>query len=79
MVSDTSVCDFGYLGQIGAVPGWPGAETIPPQPMVTQTRAVLDRYVANGGTYTETVLSGGHGCHLESPEEFIAAVESLFA
>ena len=77
MVSDTSICDFGYLGQTGMVPGWPGAEVIPPQLMVTQTREVLNRYIANGGNCTETVLSGGHGCHLESPAQFIAAVETF--
>ena len=61
-------------GQAGVVPGWPGAEVIPPQPMVAQTRAVLERYAANGGSVRETVLSGGYGCHLESPEEFVSAV-----
>ena len=79
MVSDTSLCDFGYLGQAGIVPGWPGVEVIPPQPMVSQTRHVLDRYAANGGAYREAVLSGGHGCHLESPTEFMAAVDELLA
>lgn len=74
MVSDTSLCDFGWLGQAGMVPGWPGAEAVPPQPMVAQTRAVLERYAANGGSVRETVLPGGHGCHLESPEEFVSAV-----
>ena len=66
--------DFGWLGQAGMVPGWPGAEAVPPQPMVAQTRAVLERYAANGGSVRETVLPGGHGCHLESPEEFVSAV-----
>lgn len=77
MVSDTSLCDFGYLGQAGVVPGWPGVETVPPQPMLSQTRAVLKRYAANGGRYEETVLPGGHGCHLESPEGFVAKVISF--
>ena len=45
--------------------------------MVSQTRYVLNKYVANGGVYTETVLPGSHGCQLESPEEFVAAVEKL--
>ena len=77
MVSDTSLCDFGYLGQAGVVPGWPGAEVIPPQPMVAQTRAVLARYAANGGRFQEVVLSGGHGCHLESPVRFVEAVAAF--
>lgn len=76
-VSDTSAGDFGFLGMCGFVPGWPGAEEFPCQPMVSQTRHVLDKYAANGGKYTETVLPGSHGCHLESPEAFVAAVDAL--
>ena len=76
-VSDTSTGDFGFLGQCGYVPGWPGAEVHPPQPMVSQTRYVLDKYQANGGAYTETVLPGSHGCQLESPEAFVSAVKEL--
>lgn len=76
-VSDTSTGDFGFLGQCGFVPGWPGAEAHPPQPMVSQTRYVLNKYAANGGTYTEKVIPGAHGCQLESPDQFIAAVEEL--
>ena len=76
-VSDTSTGDFGFLGQCGYVPGWPGAEVHPPQPMVSQTRYVLDKYKANGGAYTETVLPGSHGCQLESPEAFVSAVKEL--
>lgn len=79
MVSDTAICDFGYLGQLGLVPGWPGADVLPPQPMVSQTRQVLDRMVANGGSYREVILEGGHGCHLESPDEFVAAVCDFLA
>jgi pimeloyl-ACP methyl ester carboxylesterase len=76
-VSDCSTGDFGFLGQCGFVPGWPGLESYPPQPMLAQTRYVLDRYAANGGRYTETVLPGSHGCHLESPEAFVAALDEL--
>lgn len=77
MVSDASVCDLAYLGKLGAVPGWPGEEIAPPQPMVSQTRYVLDRYAANGGSYREVVQPGGH-CHiLECPAEFVAAVKEF--
>jgi pimeloyl-ACP methyl ester carboxylesterase len=66
IVSDTSLLDFGFLGQLGAVPGWPGAEVYPPQPMKTQLRAVLEKYKANGGQYQEVVLSDcGHSPHIE--------------
>ncbi|MBB4905574.1 alpha/beta fold hydrolase [Actinophytocola algeriensis] len=75
IVSDTSMFDLAHLGQLGAIPGWPGAETHAPQPMVTQTRAVLDRYAAAGGTYEEIVFPGtGHSPHVERPAEFAAAI-----
>src|SRR3954451_23436020 len=75
IVSDTSVFDLAFLGSIGAVPGWPGAEQFPPQPMVTQTRAVLDRYAADGGAYREVVFPDvGHSPHVERPHEFVVAL-----
>jgi pimeloyl-ACP methyl ester carboxylesterase len=75
IVSDTSVFDLAFLGQVGAVPGWPGDDVFPPQPMVTQTRAVLDRYAASGGRYREVLLPGvGHSPHVERPEEFTVAL-----
>lgn len=77
IVSDTSFFDLGFLGQVGAVPGWPGMEIYPPQPMVSQTRAVLDRYAANGGRYREEVFADcGHSPLVEKPDAFRA---SLFA
>jgi pimeloyl-ACP methyl ester carboxylesterase len=75
IVSDTSVFDLAFLGSLGAVPGWPGAEVFPPQPMVTQTRTVLDRYAASGGAYREVVLPDvGHSPHVERPNEFTVAL-----
>jgi len=71
IVSDTSLFDLGYLGQLGAVPGWPGDDVFPPQPMIGQTRAVLDRYSANGGVVRETVLPDcGHSPHIEHESAF---------
>ncbi len=49
IVSDTSLFDFGFLGQLGAVPAWPGKEIYPPQPMIGQLRAVLETYRGHGG------------------------------
>jgi pimeloyl-ACP methyl ester carboxylesterase len=75
IVSDTSVFDLAFLGSVGAVPGWPGAEVFPPQPMVTQTRSVLDRYAATGGAYREVVVPDvGHSPHVERPQEFVVAL-----
>ncbi len=71
IVSDTSLLDIGYLGQLGAIPGWPGAEQYPPQQMVSQMRAVLDAYRANGGTYREEVIANsGHSPHIEQAATF---------
>lgn len=71
IVSDESFLDFGTLGRMEVVPGWPGEETFPPQPMVSQTRAVLEEYASGGGSYREEVIAGcGHTPHVEKPGEF---------
>lgn len=75
IVSNTSMFDLATLGQLGVVPGWPGADSCPPQPMVGQTRAVLDRYAERGGAYTETVIGGtGHSPHIEAEDEFLTSL-----
>ncbi|GII01697.1 alpha/beta hydrolase [Planobispora takensis] len=75
IVSDTSLFDLAYLGKLGAVPGWPGEEICPPQPMVTETRAVLDRYAEAGGSYEEIVYEGvGHSPHIERATDFAAVM-----
>jgi hypothetical protein len=69
--------DLGYLGQLGAVPGWPGEDVLPPQPMVAQIRAVLDTYRERGGVAEEITLDdAAHGMSVEVPAkvaEVIAA------
>jgi pimeloyl-ACP methyl ester carboxylesterase len=75
IVSDASLFDLNFLGQLGVIPGWPGAELAPPQPMITQTRAVFDAYAAAGGSYVEHAFEDcGHSAHLERPAEFQAAL-----
>ncbi|MBH0055219.1 alpha/beta hydrolase [Salinibacterium sp. SWN139] len=75
IVSDASGFDLNFLGQLGVIPGWPGAEVAPPQPMIEQTRAVFEQYKANGGEYTELAWENcGHSAHLERPEEFVQAL-----
>ena len=75
IVSDTSFFDFGTLGMMDLVPGWPGQEVFPPQPMVAQMRSVLDQYQANGGTYQEVVVADcGHSPVIEKPAEFLEAL-----
>ena len=76
IVSDTSFFDINYLGQLGVVPGWPGEDVAPAQPMVSQTRAVLERY----GNYTELAWEDcGHGPHLDRAAEFDAALAQHIA
>lgn len=72
IVGDESFFDLHTLGKHGIVPGWPGEETAPPQPMIAQTRQVLDRYAAAGGEVREEVFEGaGHSPHLEDPARFV--------
>lgn len=75
IVGDATMFDLNQLGKLGVVPGWPGDDVAPAQPMVSQTRAVLETYRANGGSTTELALPGvGHSAHLEAPEEFRRAL-----
>jgi pimeloyl-ACP methyl ester carboxylesterase len=72
IVSDASLFDFGFLGQLGAVPGWPGADVYPPQPMIAQVRAVFNNYQANGGQYREVILPDcGHSPHIEKHSDVL--------
>ncbi len=80
IVSDMSLFDFGTLGKLGAVPGWPGDDVFPPQPMVAQTRHVLNLYATEGGEFEEVAFEEvGHTPYLERPEEFMAALTAHLA
>jgi pimeloyl-ACP methyl ester carboxylesterase len=71
IVSDNSMFDFGALGKLGYVPGWPGDDVYPPQPMVTQTRTIFEKYAASGGSYEEHIIKdAAHGPHIEKAQEF---------
>lgn len=75
IVSDTSMFDLAQLGKLGAVPGYPGEDVVPTQPMVSQLRAVLE---AGGGEVREVVYEDcGHSPHLERPERFAADVRAF--
>ena len=74
IVGDMALFDLAALGAMGAVPGYPGVEECPPQPMLAQTRAVLEAYQAQGGVYQEVAIAdAGHSPYLEKPAEFNAA------
>lgn len=71
VISDQSMFDLAYLGKLGAVPGWPGDEACPPQPMLAQIDSVLMRYRnASGASVHKEVLEGvGHGPLIERSEK----------
>lgn len=72
VVSDHSFFDLGTLGEMGLIPGWPGAAVYPPQPMVSQTRDILEQYQANSGEYREVVITDtAHTPYVEKPQEFM--------
>jgi pimeloyl-ACP methyl ester carboxylesterase len=80
IVSDTSLFDMGTLGGYGVIPGYPGAEVFPSQPMISQTRAVLEAYQAHGGAYQEVVLAEcGHTPFIEHPDAFNTAFHAHLA
>jgi len=71
VVSDTATSDPGLLGRMGLLLGWPGEEEYPPQPMIEQTRNVLEQYKAASGDYTEVVIEdAGHLPFIEKPANF---------
>lgn len=74
LVADAAASDVGFLGSRGLIPGWPGADVYPPQPMVGQTRALLTRYAEAGGRFNEVLLiDAGHAPYLEQLAAFNAA------
>jgi pimeloyl-ACP methyl ester carboxylesterase len=83
VVADSSAWDMGTLGKMGAVPGWPGDDVFPPQPMVSQIRAVLERYRDAGGRVEIELFEGsGHGPLFDAADRwrarffgFLASVE----
>ncbi len=71
IVSNTSFFDVAYLGKLGAIPGYPGEDVCPPQPMVDQTRYVLSAYTSKGGMYQEEVFeNSGHSPYIEEEQRF---------
>lgn len=77
IVGDNSLFDLGTLGSMGAIPGYPGVDVFPPQPMVGQTRYVLTQYAQHGGSFEEVAMPDvGHTPYIEKPEEFNRALHA---
>lgn len=80
IVADASFFDMATLGAMGLVPGHPGNDIAPSQPMVGQTRAVLEKYGESGGSFEEVVIAEtGHSPYIEKPEEFNAAFHKFIS
>ena len=78
IISDTGPLDAGVWGPTELIPGYPGSDEYPPQPMVSQTRSFLDRYREAGGTVDELVFEDcGHIPFLEHPDKFNEALHGL--
>jgi pimeloyl-ACP methyl ester carboxylesterase len=74
VVANGSPWEMGTLGQAGLVPGWPGPDAFPPQPMVGQIRAVLERYREAGGRVeVEIFEESGHFPPIDAPARWSAA------
>lgn len=68
IVADGSLVEPGTQGMLGLREGWPGEEIYPPQPMIAQTRAVLQEYASRGGWTEERVMDDtAHSPHIERP------------
>lgn len=73
-VSNSAASDPGTWGPNGLLPGFPGSDEYPNQPMMDQIRTVLDAYAARGGTYKEVAIEGsGHVPFFSHPDEFNSA------
>lgn len=71
VVADGSAWEMGTLGKMGLIPGWPGEDVFPPQPMVTQIRNVLTQYGDNGGQVQMEMFEGsGHGPHIDAADRW---------
>ncbi len=80
VIADMSMFDLATFGKLGVVPGWPGDEVCPPQPMIAQIKQVLDNYAAAGGSVEEIVIEDcGHSPFIEKAAEFNQALQAFLA
>ncbi len=70
-VSNSAASDPGTWGPTGRLPGFPGADRYPPQPMMEQIRTLLNAYAGSGGFYEEIAVKGsGHVPFITHQDEF---------
>lgn len=77
-VSNSAASDPGTWGPNGLVPGFPGAEAYPPQPMMDQIRMLLENYSSLGGSCQEVAVEGsGHVPFLTHQDDFNSAFHAF--
>ena len=77
-VSNSAASDPGTWGPNGLVPGFPGAEAYPPQPMMDQIRMLLENYSSLGGSCQEVAIEGsGHVPFLTHQDDFNSAFHAF--
>lgn len=70
-VSNSAASDPGTWGPTGRLPGFPGPQEYPTQPMMDQIRLTLEGYSERGGSFEEVAVEGaGHVPFLSHPEVF---------
>ena len=80
VIADVSMFDLATFGKLGVVPGWPGDEVFPPQPMIAQISHVLNNYAAAGGAVDEVVIADcGHTPFIEKAADFNQALRAFLA
>ena len=80
VIADMSMFDLATFGKLGVVPGWPGDDVCPPQPMLAQIRHVLDNYAAAGGAVSDALIADcGHTPFVEKAAEFNSALHAFLA
>jgi len=79
-VADPAASDPANLGFHGLIPDYPGPDVYPIQPMLGQTRAVLEKYAAAGGSYDEVVIeNSAHVPFITDPDEYDAVFHPFLA
>ena len=77
-VSNSAASDPGTWGPSGRLPGFPGVDEYPTQPMMDQIRTVLDDYSERGGSYQELAVEGsGHVPFMSHQQEFNSAFHAF--
>lgn len=80
VVADGSPLEVGTLGAADQIPGWPGDEVYPPQPMVAQIRELLARYASAGGRVRTEIFAGsGHGPFIDAEDKWLEVFTAFLA